>query len=70
MDEGNLRLANLLGFKKEVPTRSRLLAGIVKRGVLQDVDEATLKAYNLLENSFGRCLLRACLPVWCGAIDW
>lgn len=52
MDDGNLRLANLLGFKKEVPTRARLLTFIVQRGVLKDANQHVAQAYNLLEASF------------------
>jgi hypothetical protein len=38
-NEGNLRLADLLGFKRETPTRARLLAGHAHSSLMNDVSE-------------------------------
>merc|ERR1712130_891356 len=51
-NEGNLRLANLLGFKKETPTRTRLAQWLLNRGILRDVFPAVRDLYTLLENTF------------------
>jgi len=50
--EGNLRLAQLLGFKKEPPSRQRIISSVVSVGALQRASPAARKVFNLLENHF------------------
>eukprot|EP00463_Aulacantha_scolymantha_P005540 TRINITY_DN6904_c0_g1_i1.p1 TRINITY_DN6904_c0_g1~~TRINITY_DN6904_c0_g1_i1.p1 ORF type:complete len:155 (-),score=11.46 TRINITY_DN6904_c0_g1_i1:197-661(-) len=51
--EGNLRLVSLLGFKKETPTRTRLMQSLLKVGILQKVFPEVRELYQLLEKTFG-----------------
>ena len=50
-NEENMRLADCLGFKKEVPTRRNLVQGIEQTGILSAAGETTQKIYKMLENS-------------------
>jgi len=59
VDEGNMRLANLLGFKREIPTRARLLEGLLGSGLLNEVSADVKKAYTLLETDFGPLTMNA-----------
>jgi translation initiation factor 3 subunit A len=52
-DEGNLRLASLLGFKKEAPTRARLIKDLVSTNFINFVTDESRSAYELLEVKFG-----------------
>ncbi len=68
-DEGNLRLANLLGFKKEVPTRSKLLQSLAARNIVADVVPEAAQLYRLLENDLSPLKLKAqVLPLF-GKLD-
>lgn len=51
-NEENLRLASMLGFRKETPTRQRLIEGLIARGILSEVSEDVKKIYNLTETCF------------------
>uniref|UniRef100_A0A7S3Z8T1 PCI domain-containing protein n=1 Tax=Lotharella globosa TaxID=91324 RepID=A0A7S3Z8T1_9EUKA len=51
-NEGNNRLASMLGFKNELPTRQRMLAGLVERKVIEDAEPFVQQMYDLLEKSF------------------
>lgn len=57
-NEENLQLASMLGFRKETPTRTRLLAKLVGQGLLKDVSEVVLKIHNLTENEFCPLILK------------
>ena len=57
--EGNMRLAQLLGFKKESPSRARIIAAIQQSGVFQDANETVKTIFRLLENQFGPLTLYA-----------
>lgn len=63
MDEGNMRLARLLGFKKGVPTRSHLLDGLKKAGLIRQASESTARVYRILEKDFGPLSMHANLSV-------
>ena len=50
--EGAARLAQLLGFKKETPSRAKLLQLINAQGVLGEASAVVVQIYDLLENRF------------------
>ena len=56
--EGNIRLAKLLGFQKEIPTRTHLLQNVVP-SILNDASIEGQKIYHLLENKCNLLLLTA-----------
>ena len=59
--EGAARLAQLLGFKKETPSRAKLLQLINSQGVLGEASEVVVQIYDLLENRFLPLSLSAAL---------
>ena len=50
--EGAARLAQLLGFKKETPSRAKLLQLLLSQGILTECSEVVQSIYELLENKF------------------
>jgi translation initiation factor 3 subunit A len=52
-NEENLRLAAMLGFKKETPTRGRLIEWLISSGILSQVSKEALDIFNLIEKYFG-----------------
>ena len=50
--EGAARLAQLLGFKKETPSRAKLLQLLIQQGVLNECSDVVVHCFDLLENRF------------------
>ena len=50
--EGAARLAQLLGFKKETPSRAKLLQLLNSQGILAECNDVVQAIYDLLENRF------------------
>ena len=50
--EGAARLAQLLGFKKETPSRAKLLQLLISQGVLNEASDVVVNVFDLLENRF------------------
>ena len=50
--EGAARLAQLLGFKKETPSRAKLLQLLLSQGVLNECSDVVVSIFDLLENRF------------------
>jgi translation initiation factor 3 subunit A len=57
--EGNIRLAQLLGFKKESPSRQRILAAVQQSGVMDEASDLSKRIFRLLETQFGPLTLYA-----------
>ena len=50
--EGAARLAQLLGFKKETPSRAKLLQLLLSQGILNECSDVVVSIFDLLENRF------------------
>lgn len=60
-EEGNVRLASLLGFRKEAASRARLLKDLQSEELLSQVDASTRAVFDLLETRFGPLQLQTSL---------
>jgi len=57
-NEGNRRLALLLGFNRDTPTRTNLLADIISTDILAAASPQIREIYELLEKKFGPLSLK------------